>query len=80
MSANDLTINDQCFVAETATKKILLTVTSVCGKCYRDLHEGDPVYYDMQAYRYLCSECAAEISEQMDDSREIEEEPQAALF
>ena len=79
MSANDLNINDQCFVAQRATEKILLHVTNVCGICYRDLHEGDDVYYDMQEYRYLCWECAEHLSEQMNDACEIEEE-QAALF
>ena len=74
-----MTINDQCFVAQTATDKILLHVTNVCAQCFRDLHAGENIYYDMQAYRYLCHECAERLSEQMNDACEIEEE-QVALF
>ena len=74
-----MTINDQCFIAQTATNKILLRVTNVCAMCYADLHEGEAVYYDMQEYRYLCERCASELSEQMNDACEIEEE-QAGLF
>ncbi len=79
MSANDLNINGQYFVAQRATEKILLRVTNVCGMCYRDLHEGDDVYYDMQDYRYLCHECAEALSEEMLDAHEVEE-AQPALF
>jgi cold shock CspA family protein len=79
MSAKDRAINDQCFVAERATANILLHVTNVCGMCYHDLHEGEAVYYDMQEYRYLCENCAAILSEQMNEACEIEEE-QAGLF
>jgi len=79
MSASDRFINEQCFVAQTATQNILLHVTNVCGMCYADLHEGEAVYYDMQAYRYLCESCAARLSEQMNEACEIEEE-QAGLF
>jgi len=72
-------INDQCFVAQEASSKILLHVTNVCAVCFRDLHEGERVYYDMQEYRYLCESCAQELSEKMNEVCEIEEE-QAGLF
>jgi len=74
-----MTINDQCFVAQTATQKILLHVTNVCAVCFRDVHEGDAIYYDMQAYRYLCQKCAEHLSEHMNDACELDEE-QVALF
>ncbi len=67
-------IDDQCFVSEKATEKILLHVTNVCGLCYKDLHEGDAIYYDLQEYRYLCESCAEELSEKMNEACEIIEE------
>jgi len=69
-----MAIDDQCFVAQTADAKILLHVTNVCGECYRDLHEGEPIYYDLQEYRYLCETCAEDLSERMNEACEIEDE------
>ncbi len=68
-----MSVNDQCFVAQIADEKILLHVTNVCGECYRDMHEGDPIYYDMMAYRYVCSACAERLSEEMGTDRVSEE-------
>jgi predicted amidophosphoribosyltransferase len=73
-------IDDRCFVAQTVDEKILLHVTNVCGECYRDLHAGEPIYYDLQAYRYLCEACAEHLSEQMNDACEIVEESGGSLF
>ncbi len=73
-------IDDQCFVRQTATEKILLHVTNVCGACYADLHEGEAVFYDLQAYRYLCAVCAEELSARMNEACEIEEEASVSLF
>jgi hypothetical protein len=67
-------IDDRCFVAEKASEKILLHVTNVCGLCYRDLHVGDEIFYDLQEYRYLCKQCAEGLSERMNEACEIVEE------
>ncbi|HHD72939.1 MAG TPA: hypothetical protein ENK77_04880 [Epsilonproteobacteria bacterium] len=63
-----------CFVDEVATREILLRVTNVCGECYCDLKEGDPIYYDLEHYRYLCEVCYEKIKEEMNDQREVFEE------
>ena len=75
-----MSIDDQCFVSQTADEKILLHVTNVCGECYADLHEGEAIYYDLQAYRYLCEACAEQLSERMNEACEIEEEAGSGLF
>jgi predicted amidophosphoribosyltransferase len=75
-----MSVNDQCFVSQQADKQILLHVTNVCAECYRDLHPGDAIYYDMLSYRYLCAACAEELSERMNEACEIEEESSASLF
>jgi len=67
-------IDEQCFVAEQADSRILQHVSSLCAVCYTPFAEGEPVYYDLQAYRYLCEQCAEELSEKMNDACEIEEE------
>ena len=63
-----------CFVDQVATRKILLRVTNVCGECYDDLHEGDPIYYDLQNYRYLCKTCYEKLCERMNDQCEVTED------
>ncbi len=63
-----------CFVDQIATQEILLRVTNVCGECYGDLEVGDAIYYDLQSYRYLCSECHERISENIDDECVLSEE------
>jgi hypothetical protein len=75
-----MSVNDQCFVSQQADDNILLHVTNVCAECYRDLHAGDSIYYDMLSYRYLCTECAEQLSDQMNDECEIEEEIGTGLF
>jgi hypothetical protein len=63
-----------CFVDEVATREILLRVTNVCGECYCDLQEGDPIYYDLQKYRYLCEACYEKLNEKMNEQCEVMEE------
>ena len=69
-----------CFVDQVATREILLRVTNVCGECYRDLNEGDKIFYDLQSYRYLCEECHKKLSERMNEYCEVIEEEQESLF
>ena len=63
-----------CFVDQIATREILLRVTNVCGECYRDLKEGEEIFYDLQSYRYLCKECHDKLSEKMNEQCEVIEE------
>ena len=63
-----------CFLDEVATPEILLRVTNVCGECYSDLNEGDPIYYDLQSYRYLCAECHKKLYEKMNEVYEVLED------
>ena len=63
-----------CFVDQIATQEILLRVTNVCGECYSDIETGDPIYYDLQTYRYLCQTCHDQLCEKMNDACEVVEE------
>ena len=63
-----------CFVDQVATREILLRVTNVCGECYCDLKEGDPIFYDLQNYRYLCEECYERVCERMNEQCEVVED------
>jgi hypothetical protein len=75
-----MSIDHQCFVVQTADTNILLHVTNVCGECYRDLHEKEMIYYDLQEYRYLCEACATDLRGQRSKMCEIEEEAHNGLF
>ena len=57
-------IDDQSFVSQRASEDVLRHVTTLCGECYHELHEGEVIYYDLQRYRYLCESCAVRLSEQ----------------
>ncbi|PHS37436.1 MAG: hypothetical protein COB07_10560 [Sulfurovum sp.] len=69
-----------CFVTEEATSKILLRVTNVCAECYDDIHVGDTIHYDMQNYRYLCTDCQERLFTQMNENCEVVEEESTGLF
>ena len=72
--------SNACFVTQEATEEILLRVTNVCGECYSDLEAGDIIHYDMQNYRYLCSDCQEKLCERMNDDCEIVDDEKAVLF
>lgn len=69
-----------CFVTEEATSEILLRVTNVCAECYDDIHVGDTIHYDMQNYRYLCTDCQERLCAQMNENCEVVEEDVPSLF
>ena len=69
-----------CFVTEEATPEILLRVTNVCAECYDDIHAGDTIHYDMQNYRYLCTDCQERLCAQMNENCEVVEEEAPGLF
>ncbi len=69
-----------CFVTEQATAEILLRVTNVCAECYDDITEGDTIHYDMQNYRYLCTDCQERLCAQMNENCEVVEDESPGLF
>lgn len=69
-----------CFVTEEATVEILLRVTNVCAECYDDIREGDIIHYDMQNYRYICTDCQERLCAQMNENCEIVEQDAPGLF
>ena len=73
-------MSNGCFVTEEATSEILLRVTNVCGECYDDIHVGDTIHYDMQNYRYLCTDCQERLCAQMNENCEVVEEEAPGLF
>ena len=73
-------MSNGCFVTEEATSEILLRVTNVCAECYDDIHVGDTIHYDMQNYRYLCTDCQERLCAQMNENCEVVEEEAPGLF
>ena len=73
-------MSNGCFVTEEATPEILLRVTNVCAECYDDIHAGDTIHYDMQNYRYLCTDCQERLCAQMNENCEVVEEEAPGLF
>ncbi|ADV46085.1 hypothetical protein [Nitratifractor salsuginis] len=70
-----------CFVRQEATPQILQNVSRYCAECYKEFSENEPLFYDMQHYRYLCSRCAERMAEQLDELCEVVEEPESpSLF
>ena len=73
-------MNTQCFVEQQSNERILEFVAKYCAECYREFRVEEMIFYDMQAYRYLCSECAEKLSERMDEECAIVEEQGGGLF
>ncbi len=74
MSANILLRQD-------ATAQILQNVSRYCAECYEEFNQKEPLYYDMERYCYLCSRCAEQLVERIEeDSKEIEEDKGPTLF
>ena len=74
-------MNSQCFVRQEATPRILQNVSRYCAECYREFREHEPLFYDMQNYRYLCERCARAMEEKLNEICEpVQESEEAALF
>ncbi|WP_457603128.1 hypothetical protein [Nitratifractor sp.] len=56
-------MNGRHFVQQRGNEKIFTCVSRYCAECYRELKEGETLYYDLENYRYLCRDCANRISE-----------------
>ena len=67
-------MSGQYFLEQVATVKILKQVTEVCAECYSDINIGDRIYYDMQNYRYICSNCSEDIFKEIEKKTETIEE------
>ena len=50
------------FQEQEATKDILLRVSDLCSECYDNINLGDIIHYDLQQYRYVCSECEEKLN------------------
>ncbi len=71
-------MSGQYFLEQVATVKILTQVTKVCTECYSDINVGDKIYYDMQNYRYICSNCSEGIFKEIE--KKIETIEEGSLF
>ncbi len=63
-------INKEIFLEQSANRKILENVSKFCSRCYSEFKENDFIYYDVENYRYLCSNCACCISEELQTQQE----------
>ena len=71
-------MSGQYFLEQVATVKILQQVTEVCAECYSNINIDDKIYYDMQNYRYICTNCSKEILKKME--QKIERVEEGTLF
>ena len=69
-------MNSQCCLRQEATNHLLQNVSRYCAECYREFREGEPLFYDMQNYRYLCDHCAEMLKQQLLEVCEQVEEPE----
>ena len=65
-----VTINKDIFLEQSADRKILENVSKFCSRCYSEFNETDFIYYDVENIRYLCSNCACCISEELETQQE----------
>ncbi|WP_456433682.1 hypothetical protein [Nitratifractor sp.] len=75
-----MTMNGVCFVEQIGNAELFERVGHYCAECYREFAEGEPIYYDMQEFRYLCRECADRLSQRMNERCEVVEEERAATL
>jgi len=75
-------VEEHCFILQEATPKILEYVSRFCAECYREFEEREEIFYDMQACRYLCKDCADRIARYLDENCEgqEDEEETGSLF
>jgi len=67
-------MNTSSFVEQQSNERILTFVARYCAECYREFRVGETIFYDMQEYRYLCTDCADKLAERREEACEIIEE------
>ena len=78
-----VTINRDIFLEQSADRKVLENVSRFCSRCYSEFNENDFIYYDVENIRYLCSNCACCLSEELQTKQECLmecDEEDATLF
>jgi hypothetical protein len=75
-------INQNLFLESMADVHLLQNITKYCAKCYKELQLDEPVYLNEENYSYICSDCACEISQSLEqEEQNMGEEPQeVSLF
>jgi len=63
-------INKDIFLEQNADKKILENVTKYCTRCFNEFKEDEFIYYNVENFNYLCSDCACCISEELETKEE----------
>ena len=63
-------MNGTHFVEQRGNERILSYVSRYCAECYRELRDGETLYYDLEHYRYLCRECAGRLAEMLEGYKE----------
>lgn len=75
-------MNGRHFLEQQMEERLLERVGRYCSECYREFKIGESAYYDLQEYRYVCTECAKRLSRQREEKspETIEEMREASLF
>ncbi len=63
-------INEEIFIKEQNSKKILNNITKYCSKCYREISTKEDIYFNSLTYEYICSSCACCLSEELETKQE----------
>lgn len=74
-------INFDLFLENRVDNNVLQNITKYCSHCYRELLLDEQIYLNQQTYSYLCSDCACELSEALEEDEPIIElEREESLF
>ncbi len=77
-----VTINQNIFIKEQDSLRILKNITKYCSKCYKELKEDEDIYLNILTYEYICNSCACCLSEELDTKEDsiLEEYSENSLF
>lgn len=73
-------VNENFFIGKLVDTDTLQNITKYCSNCYKELELDERVYLYQETYNYLCSNCACELSEELHQELQEEEEEGGALF
>jgi len=74
-------INQDIFIKEMSSARVLTSVTKYCSKCYKEFSTDEELYLNSKSYEYICSSCACCISEELETKTEcVLECEEPALF
>ena len=65
-------MNAQNFIEQKSSQRIMQYITRYCAECFKELSDGEKIFYDLENYRYICEECTQVICEKLYEIDEVE--------